>query len=104
MYWTIQITTDIGYYRNPEIRLFHILTSKEDRGPWVPIMTGDQYICYFSIWKKCRFIFLWKFSKMAETELQTLLLSGIMLWKKGLKFSFSHFTKFPQEYESTFLP
>ena len=24
--------------------------------------------------------------------------------KKGLKFSFSHFTKFPQEYESTFLP
>ena len=24
--------------------------------------------------------------------------------KKGLKFNFSHFTKFPQEYESTFLP
>src|SRR5664279_4583535 len=78
----MHITADIGYNRNSEFGLFHILTGKELRGPWVPVMSGDQNICYFSVWKEYRFIFLWKFGKMIETELQTLLMSCIDIRSK----------------------
>ena len=41
-------------------------------------MTGYQNICHSGIRKKCRFIFLWIFCKMVETEMQSIFMSCII--------------------------